>query len=158
MREEIKFGGRYFTIKRVKENNADTISISVSDPMEMLREITVEDNLLLRNTGLYRYNSRKQYVRAFNILAYLLVLKMKSMGMTNNLKFQYDELWKETNKDFTFEHYIKFMGKTKILKFDITKHNLSNLFIKMFIRYYNQLDYKKSYFKPKGKKASMHNW
>lgn len=154
MKEEIKFGGRYFTIKRVKENSCDIIYIGVSDTAEMLRELSVDDRLI--KSRLYQYTNKRQYARAINMLAYLLVYKMKNMGMTNYLKFQYPEQWAETDNDITFEHYVKCGNMTKTLKFDKKKDGLSELFIKMFIRYYNQIDYKKDYFKPKGRKAKIH--
>ena len=137
MYEEIKTGGRYFTLKRFKENDTDKLIISVSDVVEMVREIANSDQPGTEKIREYYSAKDIEWDKALYEVGLYLVENLLQMEIIMNTDIDVDFNLVDFNKDFEYEKCVKINNNFTILNFKVKKHGRSQSFIKDFIKIYN---------------------
>lgn len=137
MYSEKILGGRYFTLKRNKNDDIDTLLINVSEPMEMVREIA--------NSGQSGTEKIKEYYSAKDIdwdkalyeVVLYLVENLLQMEIFMDTDINVDFTLIDFSRDFDYEKSIKINNSSTILKFSVKRHGWSQSFVKSFVKVYN---------------------
>lgn len=137
MYNEKILGGRYFTLKRNKNDDMDTLTINVSEPTEMVREIA--------NSGQSGTEKIKEYYAAKDIdwdkalyeVALYLVENLLQMKIFMDTDINVDFTLIDFSRDFDYEKSIKINNSSTILKFSVKRHGWMQSFVKSFIKVYN---------------------
>ena len=137
MYEEKIFGGRCFTLKRNKNDNIDTLTINVSEPIEMVREIANSDQPGTEKIREYYSAKDIEWDKALYEVGLYLVENLLQMEIIMNTDIDVDFNLVDFNKDFEYEKCVKINNNFTILNFKVKKHGRSQSFIKDFIKIYN---------------------
>ena len=138
MYDEIKTGGRYFTLKRTKEKDTDKLTINISDILSMTKEIGQSNfnNSVAINAAVKACNWEESIKQVTSgIMTKLVDL---DIIIPIEIKINFDIV--DLNKDFTYECINKVNNKTIILEFTVKNHSclLTPPFIKHFVNEYNR--------------------
>lgn len=137
MREEIKFGGRYFTIKRNKNDDMDTLTINVSEPTEMVREIVNSNQSGTEKIKEYYSAKDIDWDKALYETAIYLVENLLQMKIFMDTDIDVDFTLVDFSRDFDYEKIVKINNISTILKFSVKRHGWKQSFVKSFIKVYN---------------------
>lgn len=137
MYNEKILGGRYFTLKRNKNVNIDTLTINVSEPIEMVREIANSDQPGTEKIREYYSAKDIEWDKALYEVGLYLVENLLQMEIIMNTDIDVDFNLVDFNKDFEYEKCVKINNNFTILNFKVKKHGRSQSFIKDFIKIYN---------------------
>ena len=136
MYDEIKTGGRYFTLKRTKENNTDKLTINISDVLSMAKEIGQSNfnNSEAINIAVKDGNWQGAIIQTVSgIMGKLVDL---DIIIPNEIKIDFDLV--DLDKDFNYVNEVKINNQCVVLDFSVKRHGWSSEFIKHFVREYNR--------------------
>ena len=136
MYDELKAGGRYFTLKRTKETNTDKLTINVSDVLSMTKEIGQSNfnNSVAINTAVKDGNWQGAVIQTvYGIMGKLVDL---DIIIPNEIKIDFDLV--DLDKDFNYVNEVKINNQCVVLDFSVKRHGWSSEFIKHFVREYNR--------------------
>ncbi len=141
MYDKIITGGRYFTLKKNIANGDSTITISVSDPIEMVKEFS--------NCKQYGIEKIKEYClaadwsKALHEASLILVEQLMQMGIFVNTTIDVDNDAINFDLDFDYTRTIKVNNNSTIFNFTVRRHGWNKFFIVDFIKTYNEnVEYK----------------
>lgn len=138
MYEEIKTGGRYFTLKRFKENDTDKLIISVSDVVEMIREIGVNSNFN-NHKEIINAVKNNDWEKAIVEVTSGIISKLEDLNMVIPIEFKIDfDSIDADQRDFNYECTNKINNEITTLMFLVKRHGWSSNFIKHFVKSYNE--------------------
>ena len=100
MYNEKILGGRYFTLKRNKNVNIDTLTINVSEPIEMVREIANSDQPGTEKIREYYSAKDIEWDKALYEVGLYLVENLLQMEIIMNTDIDVDFNLVDFNKDF----------------------------------------------------------
>lgn len=136
MYDKIITGGRYFTLKKNIANGDSTITISVSDPIEMVKEFS--------NCKQYGIEKIKEYCvavdwsKALHEASLILVEQLMQMGIFVNTTIDVDNDAINFDLDFDYTRTIKVNNNSTIFNFTVRRHGCNKFFIVDFIKTYNE--------------------
>ncbi len=136
MYDELKAGGRYFTLKRTKENDTDKLTINISDVLSMAKEIGQSNfnNSVAINTAVKDGNWQEAVIQTvYGIMGKLVDL---DIIIPNEIKIDFDLV--DLDKDFNYVNEVKINNQCVVLDFSVKRHSWSSEFIKHFVREYNR--------------------
>lgn len=137
MYNEKILGGRYFTLKRNKNDDIDTLTINVSEPTEMVREIV---NSSQSGTEKIKecYSAKDiDWDKALCETAIYLVENLLQMKIFMDTDIDVDFTLVDFSRDFDYEKTVKINNSSIILKFSVKRHGWGQSFVRSFIKVYN---------------------